>query len=159
MNGGDFAELLRGDAIVPALRAPDKAAALAALAAHAAPLAGIPQSLILERVREREALGSTGFGQGVAIPHARIAGLPAMTVVVARLVQPVDYAALDAEPVDLLVLLLSPETGGADHLKALSRISRALRNADILHALRRAPDAEAMRAVIDRPSMTGARAA
>ena len=159
MNGGDFAELLRRDSIIPALSAAEKSAVLAALADHAAPIAGLAPSLILERVREREALGSTGFGQGVAIPHARIVGLQTTTLVLARLVKPVDYAALDGEPVDILVLLLSPETGGADHLKALARISRALRNRDILAALRAAPDADAMRMAVDRPAMAQIQAA
>lgn len=159
MNGGDFADLLSGDSIIPALQAADKAEALASLARHAAPIAGLAPSLILERVREREALGATGFGQGVAIPHARIAGLPGVAVVLARLVAPLDYGALDGEPVDLIVLLLSPESCGADHLKALARISRALRNRDILAALRLAPDAEAMRAAVDRPKMSDVRAA
>ena len=159
MNGGDFAELLRGDAIVPCLQASDKGAALAAIARHAAPIAGLMPSLILERVREREALGTTGFGQGVAIPHARIAGLSGITVVLARLAAPLDYEALDGEPVDLMVLLLSPESAGADHLKALARISRALRNREILAALRAAPDIEAMRAAVDRPRLSDIRAA
>jgi len=159
MNGGDFADLLGEDAIFPAMTVSDKPGLLAGLVAHAAPLAGLQASLILEQVRQREALGSTGFGQGVAIPHARIAGLPALTLVMARLVQPIDYDALDGEPVDLVVLLLSPEAGGADHLKCLARISRALRNRDILSALRSAPDASAMHAAIGRPAMAPTRAA
>ena len=110
--------------------------------------------MILERVREREALGSTGFGQGVAIPHARLAGLERVTIVVARLAQPVDYGALDELPVDLVVLLLSPEDAGADHLKALARISRALRNPRILGAMRDAETVEALFEAIDRPPLT-----
>ncbi|WP_439534367.1 PTS sugar transporter subunit IIA [Polymorphobacter sp.] len=159
MNGGDFADLFRGEAVFPALAAADKPSALAALADRAAPLAGLPSSLILERIRERETLGSTGFGQGAAIPHARIAGLDRLTVVLARLAQPIDYGALDGEPVDLLVLLLSPEDAGADHLKALARISRTLRNRDVLQMLRAADDAGTMRAAVDRPALAASRAA
>jgi PTS system nitrogen regulatory IIA component len=159
MNGGDFAELLSGDSVIPCLHARDKAEALSGLARLAGQITGLAPSLILERVREREALGSTGFGQGVAIPHARIASLNAVSVVFARLSAAVDYGALDGEPVDLVVLLLSPESCGADHLKALARISRTLRNRDILSALRAAPDAEAMRAAVDRPGMSDIRAA
>ncbi|MEY2883598.1 MAG: IIA-like nitrogen-regulatory protein PtsN, partial [Pseudomonadota bacterium] len=101
-------------------------------------------SLILERVRERETLGSTGFGGGAAIPHARIPGLDQVVVVLARLVVPVDYGALDGDPVDIAVLLLSPEGAGADHLKALARISRALRDPAVLDAIRAAGDADAL---------------
>jgi PTS system nitrogen regulatory IIA component len=159
MNGGDFADLLCKPATLACLDVADKPGLLAALAAHVAPFADVPETLILERVREREALGSTGFGQGAAIPHARISGLAKTMVVLARLATPLDYGALDGEPVDIVVLLLSPEGSAGDHLKALARISRALRNKDILSALRAAADADALHAAIDRPLMAGARAA
>jgi PTS system nitrogen regulatory IIA component len=159
MNGGDFADLLRGDAVRVSLEVADKPAALRALAELAAPIAGVASSLILERVRTREALGSTGFGQGVAIPHARLPGLATLTVVVARLASPIQYDALDGEAVDIMVLLLSDEQAGADHLKALARISRALRNREILAAVRAASDADALRAAIDRPALAAPRAA
>lgn len=159
MNGGDFADLLRGDAIFLNLEAADKRQLLALLSERAAPIAGLPATLILERVLEREVLGSTGFGQGVAIPHARLARLSAVTLVVARLATPVDYGALDGEPVDLVVLLLSPETAGADHLKALARISRTLRNPQILAAMRAADTEDALFDAIDRPAMSANRAA
>lgn len=159
MNGGDFADLLRGEAIFLGLDVGAKPHLLEALAERVAPIAGQPGSLILERVREREALGSTGFGQGVAIPHARLAGLEAVTIVVARLARGIDYGALDGEPVDLVVMLLSPEDAGADHLKALARISRALRNPRILDAMRDAATVAEMVAAIDRPPMSDIRAA
>lgn len=159
MNGGDFADLLRGDAIFLNLMANDKRHLLALLAERAAPIAGIAATVILERVREREALGSTGFGQGAAIPHARLAGLKAVTLVVARLAAPVDYAALDGEPVDIVVMLLSPEGAGADHLKALARVSRTLRNGRILAAMRAADSEEALFEAIGEPVMPGSRAA
>jgi PTS system nitrogen regulatory IIA component len=159
MNGGDFADLLRGDSIILGLDVDAKPALLAALAERAAPIAGLDRSLILERVREREALGTTGFGQGVAIPHARLPGLERVTLVVARLARPIDYGALDGEPVDLAVLLLSPEGAGADHLKALARISRTLRNPQILAAVRAADDIEALMVAIGRPPMDRTQAA
>jgi PTS system nitrogen regulatory IIA component len=159
MNGGDFADLLCKEATLAALTVADKPDLLAVLAAHVAPFAGLPDSLILERVREREALGSTGYGQGAAIPHARISGLERTMVVLARLVPAVDYGALDGDQVDIVVLLLSPEGGAGDHLKALARISRALRNRDILAALRAAEDADSLHVEIDRPPLSGARAA
>jgi len=159
MNGGDFADLLRGEAIILDLAAPGKAQMLAMLAEHAAPIAGIAPTMILERVLEREALGSTGFGQGAAIPHARLAGPDRVTLVVARLATPIAYGALDGEPVDLVVLLLSPEGAGADHLKALARISRALRNPRILAAMRSVETPAAMLNAIDASPMNDARAA
>ncbi len=159
MNGGDFADLLRGDAIFLDLEAADKPALLAACARAVAPIAGLPATLILERVREREALGTTGFGQGVAIPHARLAGLAAVTILVVRLAEAIDYGALDGEPVDLVVLLLSPEGAGADHLKALARISRAMRNPRTLAAMRSAEDAASLVTVIDIPPLSVVRAA
>lgn len=159
MNGGDFADLLRGDAIILDLAASDKTQALAMLSGHVAPIAGLAATTILERVREREALGSTGFGQGVAIPHARLAGLDRVTLVVARLAAPIDYGALDGEPVDLVVMLLSPEGAGADHLKALARVSRTLRNPRILAEMRAAGTPDALFAAIDRPPMSDVRAA
>jgi PTS system nitrogen regulatory IIA component len=158
-NAGHFADLLRGEAVVFDLVVADKTEAFAALAAQAAPLAGLPASLILEHVQTREALGSTGFGQGAAIPHARLATLEALTVVVARLATPIDYDALDGQPVDIIVLLLSPETAGADHLKALARISRTLRNRKILAAIRAAPDAAALQRAVSRASSPAPRAA
>lgn len=135
--------------VVTELAATDKDAAMAALAVLAATETGLPASLILERVREREGLGPTGFGQGAAIPHARIAGLMAVVVIAARLATPIDYDALDGQPVDIVVLLLSPEGAGADHLKALARISRVLRDPAVLARLRSAPDAESMRAALN----------
>jgi PTS system nitrogen regulatory IIA component len=159
MNGGDFADLLRGDAIILDLTASDKRLLLTMLAEHVAPIAGLAATVILERVREREALGSTGFGQGVAIPHARMAGLDRVTVVVARLAVPIAYGALDGEPVDLVVMLLSPEGAGADHLKALARISRTLRNPRILDAMRGSKTVEALFRAIDGPPMSDVRAA
>lgn len=121
-----------------------KDAALTALARAAAPLVGISQLLIHERLRTREALGPTGFGKGVAIPHARLGGLAACAALVARLPQPIDWQSADGEPVDMLVLLLSPEGAGSDHLKALARISRSLRDGVTLRALRSAANADAM---------------
>lgn len=131
---------------------------LAGLAAAAAPVAGLAAPLILERLRTREMLGSTGFGQGAAIPHARIDGLAGVIVLVARLAQGVDYGALDGEPVDIAVLLLSPEGAGADHLKALARISRVLRDPAALALIRAARDTDALRAAI-APPVPGQRAA
>jgi len=131
---------------------------LSGLANAGAALSDQPPALILERLRIREALGSTGFGQGAAIPHARIPGLAKVVVVVARLSQGIDYGALDGEPVDVAVLLLSPEGAGADHLKALARISRVLRDPGSLAAVRSAHVVADLRAAIG-PASVGQRAA
>lgn len=143
-----FDDLVIEGGITLDLGVADKPALLAALAEHAAAVTGIDASLILERVRLRESLGPTGFGGGTAIPHARFAELPGVLVQVAQLAMPVDYGALDEQSVDIAVLLLSPEDAGADHLKALARISRTLRDPARLAAMRAARDAAAMRNAI-----------
>jgi nitrogen PTS system EIIA component len=143
-----FAGLVAADGLIPELPVLAKDAALLALARHAAPLVGQSALLIHERLRTREALGPTGFGGGAAIPHARLHGLASCAALVARLPQPIDWGAIDGEPVDVLVLLLSPEGAGADHLKALARISRSLRDPATLPALRAAHTANAMLAAI-----------
>ncbi|PZN96476.1 MAG: transcriptional regulator [Alphaproteobacteria bacterium] len=145
---GGFADLVGPGAILIGIEAASKDALFEQLAATAAEVTGLPATRIIERVRERETLGATGFGQGAAIPHARLAGLEAVTAVVARLATGVDYGALDTEAVDVVVLLLSPDGAGADHLKALAKVSRALRDPDTLAAMRAAGDARALRAVI-----------
>jgi nitrogen PTS system EIIA component len=97
-------------------------------------------------------LGSTGVGSGIAIPHGRMAGLPGIVCVFARLEQPIDFDALDDEPVDLIFLLLAPEQAGADHLKALARISRLLREPQSIERLRASQDRAALYAVLTQPS-------
>ena len=146
MNGqGGFADLVGPDDILIGVAAASKDALFRQLADVAATATGVAATTILERVRERESLGPTGFGQGAAIPHARLAGIADVTAVVARLVTGVDFGALDGDPVDIVVLLLSPEGAGADHLKALARVSRALRDPSTLAAMRDASDPAALR--------------
>lgn len=99
---------------------------------------------ILSAVMERERLGTTGIGSGVAIPHARIEGLEKMTAAFARLETPVDYDAVDDRPVDLVVMLLAPLDAGAEHLRALAQVSRLLRREDTRNRLRNAPSAESL---------------
>lgn len=154
-----FADLVGPASIVTGLAVADKDALLAALADVAAAETGMAATMILERVREREALGPTGFGQGAAIPHARIAGLGQVMAIVARLAQGVNYGALDGEVVDIAVLLMSPENAGADHLKALARVSRALRDPASLAAMRAADGATALREVIGVRPAAGQKAA
>lgn len=147
-SGAGFAGLLLPDGVIPSLPAFAKDAALKALSREAGERLGLPWMTIYERLRTREALGATGFGGAAAIPHARLANLPTCAVLVARLPQPIDWQAMDGELVDVLVLLLSPEGAGADHLKALARISRTLRDTAFLPALRAAGSVSAMQTVL-----------
>ena len=106
---------------------------------------------IFEALSDREALGSTGLGNGIAIPHGKLAGLSGVTAVFARLDTPVDFEAVDDQPVDLLMMLLAPVGAGADHLKALARVARLLRNESIVDALRHARDARELYAILTQP--------
>lgn len=143
----DLSDLLRPEAVATELPATNKKALLGALAAMIAPQLGLDPRLVAERVADRERLGSTGFGHGVAIPHARVDGLRHVTGAFARLAHPVEYQAVDELPVDLVFLLLSPTDAGAEHLKALARVSRALRDARFLAKLRGAGSRDALYAL------------
>lgn len=143
----DLSDLLRPEAVVTDLAATSKKALFLGLAGVIASQLALDQRLIADRLLDRERLGSTGFGHGVAIPHARIDGLQQITGGFARLAQPVEYQAVDDLPVDLVFLLLSPSDAGAEHLKALARISRALRDARFLAKLRGAGSRDALYAL------------
>ncbi len=133
---------------VGTVRADSKDAVLSQLAERFAGVYGLDRSEVLERIEEREKLGSTGFGRGVAIPHARIAGLARPVAAFLRLEAPVIFDAADGMPVDLIFGLLSPEQAGATHLHALAAISRLMRD-DSMHAsLSQAPSAEALYGLI-----------
>jgi PTS system nitrogen regulatory IIA component len=107
-----------------------------------------PPETIVETIAERERLGSTGFGNGVAIPHGKVEGLKRIYAIVARLAEPVDYKAIDGQPVDLVFLLLSPPDAGAEHLKALAAVSRVIRHGPTLEKLRGARSRDAFAAVL-----------
>jgi len=149
-------DLVSPNAIIPALKVNGKKQALQEIAAKAAALTGQSERTILEILLQREKLGSTGVGNGVAIPHGKLAKLANVFGLFARLERPVDFEALDGQPVDLIFLLLAPEGAGADHLKALARVARLLRNADVAHKLRESRDAEALYAVLAMPSASAA---
>ena len=135
--------LLEPDAVVT-VRAADKSQVLGALADRFAAVYGLDRGEVLERIEERERLGSTGFGRGVASPHARIAGVTEPVAAFLRLDAPVAFEAADALPVGLVFGLLSPEQGGAAHLQALAAISRLMRDERMRAKLESAPDAEAI---------------
>jgi PTS system nitrogen regulatory IIA component len=118
------------------------------LARRAAEATGLPERQIFEVLLERERLGTTGVGNGIAIPHGKLPGLKQLFGMFARLESPVDFDAIDEQPVDLIFLLLAPEGAGADHLKALARVSRLLRDRAICETLRGADQAEAIYALL-----------
>ena len=149
-------DLVAPNAIIPALKVNGKKQALQEISAKAAELTGQNDRAILEILLQREKLGSTGVGSGVAIPHGKLAKLNKVFGLFARLERPVDFDALDGQPVDLIFLLLAPEGAGADHLKALARVARLLRDADVARKLRDSRDAEALYAVLALPSATAA---
>ncbi|MEW6453024.1 MAG: PTS IIA-like nitrogen regulatory protein PtsN [Pseudomonadota bacterium] len=141
-------DLVAPNAIIPALKVNGKKQALQEIAAKAATLTGQSDKAIFEILLQREKLGSTGVGNGVAIPHGKLPKLGKVFGLFARLERPVDFEALDGQPVDLIFLLLAPEGAGADHLKALARVARLLRDADVARKLRDSRDAEALYAVL-----------
>jgi PTS system nitrogen regulatory IIA component len=133
---------------VRVIRAESKAQILSALAACFAEVYALEPDHVLERILEREALGSTGFGRGVAIPHARIAGLPRPVAAFLRLEKPVEFDAADGMPVDCVFGLLSPDQAGAVHLQALAAISRLMRDDRMHSRLSAASDADSLYAVL-----------
>lgn len=144
----DLSDLLVIDAILPRLKTANKKQALQEMAAKAAALTGRDERDIFETLMQREKLGSTGVGHGVAIPHGKLAGLERLVGVFALLDRPIDFDSLDGEPVDVVFLLLAPESAGADHLKALARIARVLRDDETAAKLRATDDAAAMYALL-----------
>ena len=144
------------DAIIPALKVNSKKQALQELAAKAAQICGHSEMTIFETLMQREKLGSTGVGNGVAIPHGKLPKLNKLFGLFARLERPVDFESLDGQPVSLIFLLLAPEGAGADHLKALARVARVLRDPDTARKLRESRDAEAIYAVLAMPSASAA---
>ena len=143
-----LSEFLDFDAIKPSLSGGSKRSLLQQLAGLAGQRLGMESAAILASLSERERLGSTGFGQGVAIPHGKIEGLSRIYGLFVRLAEPIDYKALDRQPVDLVFLLLSPPEAGAEHLKALAAISRVTRNAATLEKMRGARSRDALAAVL-----------
>jgi PTS system nitrogen regulatory IIA component len=149
-------DLIAPNAVIPALKVTSKKQAIQELSAQAAQLTGYSERAIAEILLQRERLGSTAVGNGIAIPHGKLPKLAKLFGLFARLERPVDFEALDSQPVDLIFLLLAPETAGADHLKALARIARLLRDPDVAAKLRLSNDADALYAVLALPSASAA---
>lgn len=141
-------EFIDFDAIRPSLSAGNKRSLLQQMATLAGQRLEIDSADVLASVTEREKLGSTGFGHGVAIPHGKVDGLSRIYCLLVRLAEPVEYKAIDERPVDLVFLLLSPLDAGGEHLKALAAISRVTRHDHILDKLRGARSRDALAAVL-----------
>lgn len=144
----DLSDLIEVSAVMPAVKANSKKQLLQLLSEKAAAVTGLPEREIFDTILQRERLGSTGVGNGIAIPHGKPAGVSRITGIFARLETPVDFEALDDQPVDLVFLLLAPEGAGADHLKALSRIARVLRDPDTVAKIRATHEAEAIHTLL-----------
>lgn len=143
-----LSDFLDFEAIRVDLPAGNKRQLLNQLAQIAAARLSLDPSLIADAIAERERLGSTGFGGGVAIPHGKLGQIDRVYALVARLAAPIDYKAIDGQPVDLVFLLLSPPDAGAEHLKSLAAVSRLVRHGGIVEKLRGARTRDAMAAVL-----------
>ena len=148
----DLSDLVDVPAIMPALKANSKKHLLQLLAERAASITELSEREIFDTILQRERLGSTGVGNGIAIPHGKLPGIKRIIGVFARLESPVDFEALDDQPVDLVFLLLAPEGAGADHLKALARVARILRTESVTDALRRAHDPAKLYEILTAPA-------
>ncbi len=145
-------DLIRRDAILPALKVGTKKQALQELSERAAQQCDRPAREIFDALLQRERLGSTGIGNGIAIPHGKLANVERIFGVFARVDKPIDFESLDGEPVDLILLLVAPESAGADHLKALARAARVLRSQTTTAKLRATRDATSLYAILaDEP--------
>ena len=137
-------ELIGPDQVVVDLRVADKTQLLSELARRAAAVLSLEQPVLLRALQAREQLGSTGLGRGFALPHARLPRMPRVYALLARLARPIDYDSVDDKPVDLVVLLLTPESAANQHLATLAALSRPFRDAAFAQQIRKAPDAAAM---------------
>jgi PTS system nitrogen regulatory IIA component len=149
-------DLVTPNAVIAALKVNSKKQAIQELSARAAKLTGQSERLIFDTLMQREKLGSTGVGNGIAIPHGKLPKLEKLAGLFARLERPIDFEALDGHPVDLIFLLLAPEGAGADHLKALARVARLLREPEYVARLRETREPDALYAALALPSSEAA---
>jgi len=152
-------ELVQQGAVVAALKAGSKKQVLQELSVRAAKLTGLHERQIFDVLLERERLGTTGVGRGIAIPHGKLKELEQLQGIFAKLEKPIDFDAIDDEPVDLIFLLLAPESAGADHLKALAKVSRLLRDETMCAKLRSSENADALYALLVEPTAGSASSA
>ncbi len=144
----ELSDLIAPESVVPSLRVTSKKQALQELAKRAAELTGQPERAVFEVLIERERLGTTGVGHGIGIPHGKLPELDRLYGLFARLETAIDFDAIDEQPVDLIFVLLAPETAGADHLKALARVSRLFRDRAVCDKLRGTDNADAVYALL-----------
>lgn len=152
----DLSDLLTPESVIGSLKATSKKQALHEIAVHAEVQTSLPQRRVFDVLTERERLGSTGVGHGVAIPHGKFPELDRIHGLFARIDRPIDFEAIDDQPVDLIFVLLVPEDAGADHLKALARVSRLFRNQAVCDRLRAAEDEAALHALLTEPTASNA---
>lgn len=138
----NVSDLIKPEHVIARLRAPTKESVLLQLAKHAATALNMDASALADLLAAREMLGSTGLGHGIAVPHTLVKGLPGFFGILARLEKPIDFAAIDSLPVDVIVLLLSPANAGKTHLAALAAITRRLHDTRVADGLRAAPDSK-----------------
>ena len=143
-----LSDFISPDSVVSSLKVKTKKQLLQDLSVRAARLTGLQERDIFDVLLQRERLGSTALGHGIAIPHGKLTGLKRIVGIFARLAEPIDFDAVDGAPIDIVFLLLAPEGAGADHLKALARISRLLREGSAVEKLRASKDAAALYAVL-----------
>ena len=144
----EISDLITPDSIFSKLPASSKKQALQELAKRASDISELNERVIFDALIERERLGTTGVGNGIAIPHGKLAGLDRLHGLFARLDKPIEFESIDEQPVDLIFLLLAPECAGADHLKALARVSRLLRDRSTCEKLRGSEDPNALYALL-----------
>jgi PTS system nitrogen regulatory IIA component len=147
----ELSDLLSEESVFACTSIGSKTELLEKLSEKAAEITGQDQKAILGALTAREALGSTGLGNGIAIPHGKLPGLPAVTALFVRLDEPIEFDAIDDQKVDLVVMLLAPVGAGADHLKALARVARLLRTESLVDALRRTNDPKKLRNLLIEP--------
>ena len=145
-----ISDVLSEDMILTEIAADSKRHLLEQIATFVAEREGLDKNAVFEAVLERENLGSTGYGNGVAFPHARLEGLKNVVAVFARLKNPIDYDALDGNPVDMVAFMISPENSGDDHLRTLAIFSRVLKDAEICRAIRAAKNAHEIYSVMQK---------
>jgi PTS system nitrogen regulatory IIA component len=147
----ELADILSEEAVLVGTNITNKRDVLVTLSEKAAALSGQPASEIFEALNDREQLGSTGLGNGIAVPHGKFAALKGVMAVFLKLDRPVDFDSVDDQPVEVVMMLLAPMGAGADHLKALARVARILRTDSVLDALRRTDDPARLYALLTHP--------
>ncbi|WP_395812835.1 PTS sugar transporter subunit IIA [Devosia sp.] len=147
----ELADILSEESVIVCKGLATKHEVLERLAQQAAKVTGQDAHALFEAIHDREQLGSTGLGNGIAIPHGKFAGISGVTAVFARLAEPIEFDSVDDQPVDLLMMLLAPMGAGADHLKALARVARILRTDSVVEALRKADDAGQIYQILTQP--------